>query len=361
VEVVGHGTTTYTLDYAAGDRILAEEAGGSTTLYLYGRDCLGEQRGGEWLYYLPDAEGYVRQGTDAQGNVASTWLFDPDGTLLEGPEGPVNHLVCGGVYDSSTGLIYRDGRYFDPLLGIWLALMPLIVVQSWKRRKKGRGWSWCSLLLLGICLTGVLTGCKEPTEEDLEQICVEAPYEPQGRCHITEHTIIRDEIISDPDQGFYKDFIAGFCGNPDDLQQCFFVQWIKGTMGGKNAMGDPVGDNINLPDWDVDTPGGYRELGPNEDPRVPLNHYYEWPDGNSRYLLQITDSAWVFNDIPGCNYECTPLVTGGEYWADAEFRLNVYDESDFPGGPKRQDFHNPNDPPPIYSVSWAFQAGPYTP
>jgi hypothetical protein len=68
------------------------------------------------------------------------------------------------MYDSSTGLIYRDGRYFDPLLGIWLALMPLIVVQSWKRRKKGRGWSWCSLLLLGICLTGVLTGCEDGGE-----------------------------------------------------------------------------------------------------------------------------------------------------------------------------------------------------
>jgi hypothetical protein len=184
VEVVGHGTTTYTLDYAAGDRILAEEAGGSATLYLYGRDCLGEQRGGEWLYYLPDAEGYVRQGTDAQGNVASTWLFDPDGTLLEGPEGPVSHLVCGGVYDSSTGLIYRDGRYFDPLLGIWLALMPLIVVQSWKRRKKGRGWSWYSLLLLGICLTGVLTGCDNPpTSEQLEQLCVEMPTPgPRAEC-----------------------------------------------------------------------------------------------------------------------------------------------------------------------------------
>ncbi|MFP4396243.1 MAG: hypothetical protein ACLFTI_13380, partial [Anaerolineales bacterium] len=53
---------------------------------------------------------------DAEGEVVSAWLFDPDGTVLEGPNGPVSHLICGGVYDWSTGLIYRGGRYFDPHL-----------------------------------------------------------------------------------------------------------------------------------------------------------------------------------------------------------------------------------------------------
>jgi hypothetical protein len=88
VEVVGQGATTYTLDYAAGNvqkpgrllpsrnasgisaRILAETTDADSTLYLYGRDCLGERRDGEpglsgvegWLYYLNDAEGLVRQG-----------------------------------------------------------------------------------------------------------------------------------------------------------------------------------------------------------------------------------------------------------------------------------------------------------
>jgi len=61
VEVVGYGTTTVTLDLAAGNRILAEETISGTTQYLYGRDCLGELRDGDWLYYLPDAEGLVRE------------------------------------------------------------------------------------------------------------------------------------------------------------------------------------------------------------------------------------------------------------------------------------------------------------
>jgi YD repeat-containing protein len=74
VEVVGQGTTTVTLDYAAGNRILAEETADGTTLYLYGRDCLGELRDDEWLYYLNDGTGLVRQGTDEQGQVEIAWL-----------------------------------------------------------------------------------------------------------------------------------------------------------------------------------------------------------------------------------------------------------------------------------------------
>jgi len=100
VEVAGQGTTTYTVDYAAGNRVLAEETLTGTVSYLYGHDCLGERRDGEWLYYLNDVEGLVRQGADEQGQVESAWLFDPNGLVLSGPEGPVSHLVCGGVRDA---------------------------------------------------------------------------------------------------------------------------------------------------------------------------------------------------------------------------------------------------------------------
>jgi hypothetical protein len=164
VEVVGYGTTTVTLDYVGGNAILAETTITGTTLYLYGADCLGELRDDEWLYYQHDGDRMVRQGTDAEGEVASTWLFDPDGTMLEGPDGPVSHLICGGVYDWSTGLIYRGGRYFDPNLGIWLALVPLVVVQSWRRRKK-KGWRgpWAiALALFLVGMSGMLTGCVPP-------------------------------------------------------------------------------------------------------------------------------------------------------------------------------------------------------
>lgn len=160
ITVEGYGTTTYTLDYAAAGQILAETTITDSVLYLYGDGCLGEVRDEEWLYYLPDGDAYVRQGADAQGEVVSSWRFDPDGALLEGPEGPVSHLVCGGVYDWSTGLLYKDGRYFDPTLGIWLALMPLLVVQGWgKKAKRRHGWYAWSALILFAGISGTLVAC----------------------------------------------------------------------------------------------------------------------------------------------------------------------------------------------------------
>jgi peptidoglycan/xylan/chitin deacetylase (PgdA/CDA1 family) len=187
VEVVGHGTVTYTLDYGRGNRVLAETMPTSTVTYLYGHDCLGESRDDEWLYYLNDGIGYVRQGADAQGQAVSSWLFDPDGVVLEGPQGPVSHLICGGVYDWSTGLIHRDGRYFDPMLGIWLALAPLVVVQSWKgrKRKRRRGMPWYVLVLVIVGVgSGALTACgSDPTSTPGGDIPTPTADSDQDFCH----------------------------------------------------------------------------------------------------------------------------------------------------------------------------------
>jgi hypothetical protein len=135
--VVGRGTTTYTLDYAASGRVLAEATITGTTLYLYGHDCLGQfadlQSCGlgpcGWLYYLADGLGYVRQGADELGQVVDSWLFDPDGGVLEGPKGLVSHLVCGGVYDWSTGLI----GFLSPLGDRNLGSLQATPANCWRR------------------------------------------------------------------------------------------------------------------------------------------------------------------------------------------------------------------------------------
>jgi predicted small lipoprotein YifL len=105
----------------------------------------------------------------------------------------VSHLVCGGVYDGSTGLIYRDGRYFDPALGIWLALLPLMVVQSGRKRKDKNQWCWhikiTSMLLL-VCLGGTLTACGNKGWETLDDslVCTDMPddFVPTDR---TSHNV----------------------------------------------------------------------------------------------------------------------------------------------------------------------------
>jgi hypothetical protein len=88
--------------------------------------------------------------------------------------------VCGGIYDWSTGLIFKGGRYFDPTLGLWLALGPLVVVQSWRgRKRKQRGTRWYVLVLLVVCIEGILTACgggvsgPDPTPE----MCIDLPFD----------------------------------------------------------------------------------------------------------------------------------------------------------------------------------------
>jgi hypothetical protein len=160
--VDGHGATTYALDYAGNNRILAETTGGGTTQYLYSeaeQECLAEVADGEWDYYLSDMSGQVRQLADEAGEISSTWLYDPDGMVLEGPEGLVSHLICGGVYDWSTGLIYKGGRYFDPNLGIWLMMMPLAVMSLWHGRRRRGGFSGFTVLLVVVCVSGLVVGC----------------------------------------------------------------------------------------------------------------------------------------------------------------------------------------------------------
>jgi YD repeat-containing protein len=275
VEVVGHGTTMYTLDYAAGNRILAEETVTDTMLYLYGYDCLGQfaDADGEWLYYLPDADGQVRQVTNEQGQVESTWLYDPDGTVLEGPEGPVSHLVCGGIYDWSTGLIFKGGRYFDPMLGLWLALGPLVVVQSWRgRKRKRRGFPWYVLALVFMSVGGTATGCqpkpvptvcvKVPTLDHLTPKLVDKTMPPPYKEDNVWWIAFGTEAIktTDPDN-VPKDgivFSANVVNEPNLTGNLHFKQHIKG--GRVMELSDGTSKSSWLNQWhlDEDDPyGGY--------------------------------------------------------------------------------------------------------
>ncbi len=192
VEVVGQGTTTYVSD--RGGQILVADTGVTTTWYLYGHGCPGEVRDGNLLYYLTDGRGYVRQLADADGAIVDAWLYTPDGGIMSGPAGPVSHLVCGGIYDWSTGLIYKGGRYFDPTMGIWLALSPLMVVGLGQRKIRGKKQQqsrWYFLLVLVVlAASGILIGCapdtaaptRVPNAVVKDLICTDADttYETKG-------------------------------------------------------------------------------------------------------------------------------------------------------------------------------------
>jgi hypothetical protein len=128
-------------------QILLEQGGAfaQTKHYLYGLECIGElvddgeAETEEWRYYHRDGNQLVRQTTNSQAEITLAWAYSPDGAVLFGDKGPVTNLGCGDIYDWSTGLIYKNGRYFDPTLGIWLALAPLVIGGGWFVRGR-RSW-----------------------------------------------------------------------------------------------------------------------------------------------------------------------------------------------------------------------------
>ncbi len=167
--------TTYTLDYGNGKQILLEQGGAfaQTKHYLYGLSCIGElvdaddPETEEWRYYQRDGRNLVRQTTNSAAEITLAWAYSPDGAVLIGAKGPVTNLGCGDIYDWSTGLVYKNGRYFDPNLGIWLTLAPYVVWQKYKLGKRGgksrrkrRDRKQLFLLLLFLLVIALaLAGC----------------------------------------------------------------------------------------------------------------------------------------------------------------------------------------------------------
>jgi hypothetical protein len=396
VEVVGQETTTFTLDYAAGNRILAEATLAGAVHYLYGRDCLGELRDDEWLYYLNDATGYVRQGVDDQEQVMSGWLFDPDGVVLEGPEGPVSHLVCGGVYDWSTGLIYKGGRYFDPMLGIWLALMPLVVVQSWRGRKKRRGFPWYVMVLLVVCVSGVLTACGEEGDTPNPTVmCTPIPPssgtpEPppddgagcEGECADAQIKLAETEIVCGAKQ-CSKAMVAAFWlpgrSKEEFKDNCVVIQWASGKAtvdgelqtcdgpdcdGGAQGSCPPGGNCITLstPNW------WHVDQWRNDDAAsqlfdLPASQTLEgWKfwENEGMKVPDVPDnaSAVYTHDLPMIKSD--KLIGSQVIEADVEFVIAVYNKNT-PGLPKRGgDLGFPESPPPCNKREWNFKTGAYT-
>ena len=149
VNVDGYGAT-YVLDYVS-NHPRRDHADRDRELSLRGETAWASSATDRYTTCT------TRRATSARAQILlvmwSAWLFDPDGRCWKAL--PVSHLVCGGVY-AGPGLIYR-GRYFDPNLGYRLALMPLMVVQSWTGGRKKAGASMDGDI--ACCRCRNLTGC----------------------------------------------------------------------------------------------------------------------------------------------------------------------------------------------------------
>lgn len=182
-------TTTYTLDSQGGAVPLVIEGSASSTYLLYGLFGLGEYDGAAWQYYLGDAQFSVRQLVDGVGGIAFSRTYGPFGDVLHQAGDGSSVFGFAASQGGSGGLLYIDGRYFDPNTGRFLSpesdnfdprrpgtlngyvlafflanpgglFFGPLIVWSWRKRKGGRGSS-TSLLILGLLLTIGMVSCQE--------------------------------------------------------------------------------------------------------------------------------------------------------------------------------------------------------
>ncbi|MBC7250790.1 MAG: hypothetical protein H5T62_10955 [Anaerolineae bacterium] len=114
-------TTTYTADPLKPGRVLVADDGTTSRRYLYGQGPIGEFDG-QWSYYLKDGQGSLRQVADAGGTLTLVRAYKPFGAVLEeSGSGASAYGYFGAWWDSGLGLLYWDGRYYDPVTGRFLS------------------------------------------------------------------------------------------------------------------------------------------------------------------------------------------------------------------------------------------------
>jgi RHS repeat-associated protein len=170
--------TPQTVNYVmAGGQVLVADDGSQATLYLYGQTLIAEYDGSEWSYLLRDSNSSVRQTVDESGAVTSARTYKPFGEILQ--ESGVYESAfgfLGAQLDRVSGLLYANGRYYDPKTGryltpnhslpnpyaplqgpgLWL-LLPFVGIVLLRRRKSG---PWRMFVLICVLGTGtLLTGC----------------------------------------------------------------------------------------------------------------------------------------------------------------------------------------------------------
>jgi RHS repeat-associated protein len=90
------------------------------------------QTGGTVTYVYTDPQGTPLAETDASGNITATFEYTPYGTYA--PQGtsapgavPRGPGYTGHVNDPETNLVYMQARYYDPVVGRFLSVDPILV------------------------------------------------------------------------------------------------------------------------------------------------------------------------------------------------------------------------------------------
>ena len=113
-------TTQYVLDLAT---TLPVVISGTEAVYLYGLDIIAQQQA-ERHYYVHDGLGSVRQLTDATGQIAESYAYDPFGVPLVGGDAYNPYQFTGEAWDAEVALLYLRARYYQPETGRFITKDP---------------------------------------------------------------------------------------------------------------------------------------------------------------------------------------------------------------------------------------------
>jgi len=122
--------TTFLLD---GSNVAAEvENNAVSANYLWGANPIRADRASTVRYFLYNAHGDVVQLTDGTGTLQKSYTYDAFGNEKNPSSTDVNPFrYCGEYWDSETGTYYLRARYYDPVIGRFLAEDPSRAGLNW--------------------------------------------------------------------------------------------------------------------------------------------------------------------------------------------------------------------------------------
>jgi RHS repeat-associated protein len=146
-------TTTY--DIFDG-QLLASDNGTQTTLYLYGRTLIAEYQD-EWVYLLRDRDDSLRQMVDEDAAIILMQTYKPLGGILQ-EQGSYETVFgfLGAQLDRVSGLLYADGRYYDPVTRRFLT--PNRRFAPYHPRSSNPYVTWANFSLLLLAPLMILSG-----------------------------------------------------------------------------------------------------------------------------------------------------------------------------------------------------------
>ena len=108
--------TTFAWDWALPLAQMMATSDGALSLYGVGR--IGEMRGGEWAYQLPDALNSVRQWSDGGGAVTYAGGYTPFGVEMWRKDNTASAWGYTGEWqDPNLGMLYLRARWYAPQTG----------------------------------------------------------------------------------------------------------------------------------------------------------------------------------------------------------------------------------------------------